>query len=40
VVDDTDRKWDKWLVDELAHTWNKNIHLEIEDGRKKSTILL
>ena len=40
VVDDTDRKWDKWLVDKLAHTWNKNIHLEIEDGRKKSTILL
>jgi len=40
IIDDTNRKWDRWLVDEILKVWtNKRIITEVKDGRKTATIL-
>ena len=40
IIDDTNRKWDRWLVDEILKVWtNKKIIEEISDGKKIATIL-
>tara|TARA_B100000287_G_C20536132_1_gene742818 strand:+ start:354 stop:842 length:489 start_codon:yes stop_codon:yes gene_type:complete len=40
IIDDTNRKWDRWLVDEILKIWtNKKIITEVKDGKKIATIL-